>query len=30
MADRVIHLSDGKITQVETNQHKKSPAELAW
>jgi len=30
MADRVIHLSDGKIAGVEINTHKKSPAELAW
>jgi putative ABC transport system ATP-binding protein len=30
MADRVIHLSDGRITRVEHNPHKKSPAELAW
>ncbi|MDH3412475.1 MAG: ABC transporter ATP-binding protein [Gammaproteobacteria bacterium] len=30
MADRVIRLSDGKISGVEVNTHKKSPAELAW
>jgi len=30
MADRVIRLSDGKIVEVETNPHKKAPAELAW
>jgi putative ABC transport system ATP-binding protein len=30
MADRVIHLSDGRITGVERNPHKKSPAELSW
>ncbi len=30
IADRVIHLSDGKIASVEVNPHKKSPAELAW
>jgi putative ABC transport system ATP-binding protein len=30
MADRVIHLSDGQITGVERNPHKKSPSELAW
>ncbi len=30
MADRVIHLSDGRITTVEFNPDKKSPAELAW
>jgi putative ABC transport system ATP-binding protein len=30
MADRVIHLSDGRITSVERNRHKKPPAELSW
>jgi len=30
MADRVVHLSDGKIASVEVNTHKKSPVELAW
>lgn len=30
MADRVIHLSDGRIIEVEVNSDKKSPAELAW
>ena len=30
MADRVIHLSDGRITGVDRNIHKKTPAELAW
>ena len=30
MADRVVHLSDGHITGVETNQHRKSPRELHW
>jgi putative ABC transport system ATP-binding protein len=30
MADRVIHLSDGRISTVEFNRDKKSPAELAW
>lgn len=30
MADRVIHLSDGRINQVEVNRDKKTPAELAW
>lgn len=30
IADRVIHLSDGQITGVECNQHKKNPAELRW
>lgn len=30
MADRVFHLSDGKIASVKVNAHKKSPAELSW
>jgi len=30
MADRVIHLSDGRITSDEENPDKKAPAELAW
>jgi len=30
MADRVIRLSDGKISSVEVNTDKKSPAELVW
>ena len=30
MADRVIHLSDGRITGVDLNPHKKTPAELSW
>ena len=30
MADRVIHLSGGKITGVETNQTKREAAELSW
>lgn len=30
MADRVIHLSDGLITDVHRNDHKKSPHELSW
>jgi putative ABC transport system ATP-binding protein len=30
MADRVIRLSDGRITEVVENRHKKSPADLAW
>jgi putative ABC transport system ATP-binding protein len=30
MADRVIHLSDGRISEVEINRERKSPAELAW
>lgn len=30
MADRVIHLSDGKIASIEVNTQKKSPSELVW
>ena len=30
MADRVIHLSNGKIAEVTANQVKKSASELAW
>jgi len=30
MADRVIHLSDGKISDVTVNRMKKSASELAW
>ena len=30
MADRVIHLGDGRIVSIETNEHKISPAELSW
>jgi putative ABC transport system ATP-binding protein len=30
VADRVIHLMDGRIIQIENNEHKKSPAELVW
>ena len=30
MADRVIRLSDGKISDIEINSSKKSPAELNW
>ncbi len=30
MADRVIHLSDGRVAQVEVNQRRVSPAELHW
>ena len=30
MADRVIHLGDGRIQSVERNEHKISPAELSW
>ncbi|MCC5794641.1 MAG: ABC transporter ATP-binding protein [Chromatiales bacterium] len=30
MADRVIHFSDGRIGQVETNEQRVSPQELHW
>ena len=30
MADRVIRLSDGRISEIEINSRKKSPAELSW
>jgi putative ABC transport system ATP-binding protein len=30
MADRVIYLSDGLISRVRRNEHKKSPSELHW
>jgi len=30
MADRVIYLSDGLISRVRMNEHKKSPRELHW
>ena len=30
MADRVIHLSDGRIASIDINAHKKSPAQLNW
>lgn len=30
MADRVIHLADGGIRQVEKNEHKVSPEEIEW
>ena len=30
MADRVIHLSDGHITTVRRNEHKRDPKELRW
>jgi len=30
MADRVVHLSNGKITEVTINKIKKSPGELQW
>ena len=30
MADRVVYLGDGRIQKVVANEHKLSPAELAW
>jgi len=30
IADRVVHLSDGRVTDVERNAAKKSPRELTW
>jgi len=30
MADRVIHLSNGRISEVKTNRVKKAPGELTW
>jgi putative ABC transport system ATP-binding protein len=30
MADRVIHLADGRIQKVELNAHKIGPSELSW
>ncbi len=30
MADRVIHLSDGRVSEVHENRHRKQPAELHW
>jgi putative ABC transport system ATP-binding protein len=30
MADRVVHLSDGRVTQVERNARRKAPRELTW
>ena len=30
VADRVVHLSDGKITEVEVDSENKSPLELIW
>ncbi len=30
MADRVIYLSDGKISKIEVNPHKRAPSELSW
>lgn len=30
MADRVIHLADGRISLVETNEHRIEPSQLSW
>ena len=30
MADRVIHLSNGAISHIECNEHRKPPSELTW
>ena len=30
MADRVMHLADGRITHVDVNERKLTPAELSW
>lgn len=30
MADRVLHLANGRVTSVESNPHKLTPAELRW
>ena len=30
MADRVIHLGDGRVVRIEANPHKISPSELTW
>ncbi|MBT9594994.1 MAG: ATP-binding cassette domain-containing protein, partial [Vitreoscilla sp.] len=30
MADRVVYLGDGRIQRIETNDHRVSPADLAW
>jgi len=30
MADRVLHLGDGRIQKVQVNEHKISPSELSW
>jgi putative ABC transport system ATP-binding protein len=30
MADRVMHLADGRITHVDVNERKRTPAELSW
>jgi putative ABC transport system ATP-binding protein len=30
MADRVLHIADGRITRIVRNEHRRAPAELAW
>jgi putative ABC transport system ATP-binding protein len=30
MADRVIHLGDGRVQRIEKNEHRVSPSELSW
>jgi len=30
MADRVIHLGDGRIQRIERNEHRLTPSELSW
>ena len=30
IADRVVHLSDGRIASVEPNAHRRAPSELSW
>jgi putative ABC transport system ATP-binding protein len=30
MADRILHLADGRITHVDANAHKLTPSELSW
>jgi len=30
MADRVVHLGDGRIQRIERNERKLAPAELRW
>jgi len=30
MADRVIHLADGRISQVDTNETRLDPSQLSW
>ena len=30
MAERVVHLSDGRVVEIVRNEHRKSPRELTW